>query len=124
MGRRIPMGVVAMGISRPKSDELVLTIEEHEDDPSQYVARWEASGEPVVSYIPSAMWDIIPWMAARRLMEQGLDPDRMFIVRLVGADFIMMRCTLGQAAATPLVNFAAPVHEPASVVYKRPQYVG
>ena len=35
-----------------------------------------ANGEPVVSYIPSAMSDIIPLMCARRLMEQGLDPGK------------------------------------------------
>ena len=30
--RMIPKGVVAMGISRPVSDDLVLTVEEHDDD--------------------------------------------------------------------------------------------
>ncbi len=120
--RKIPKGAIAMGV-QTMYDNIELTVTPHDDDDSQYVVR-EANGDPVVSYVPEAMWDLIGYMVARRLMEQGLDPDRHLVIRLAGADFVMMHCTLGQAAATPLINFNAPVHEPASVVYKRPHYVG
>ena len=106
-------------LAMPRSDDLNLVIEQHYDDDTQYVARWASSGDPVVSYIPEAMWDIIGFMAARRLMEQGMIPRNGFCVRLAGADFTMMDCTLGQAAATPVINFAAPVSAPASVIYRR-----
>jgi hypothetical protein len=37
----------------------------------------------------------------------------------VGADRDMLRCKLGVAAATPIPNTAAPVTEPARIVYRR-----
>ena len=110
-----PVELLAMS----RSDDLSLVIEQHYDDDTQYVARWASNGDPVVSYVPEAMWDLIGYMAARRLMEEGHNPEKRIRVRLAGADFTMMDCTLGQAAATPLINFDKPVSAPASVIYRR-----
>ena len=84
--RKIPKGVYAMGISRPVSDDLELTVEEHIDDASQYCALWP-NGDPAISYVPAEMMDIMPWMCARRLLVAGYDPERMLVVRLAGADY-------------------------------------
>lgn len=108
-----------MGIVRHSvSDDIVLTVSSHENDDHVF-AVYDAAGEPIVSFIPEEMLDITPWMAARRLLIQGLDPDRMLVVRLVGADFEMLRCSLGIAAATPLPNVEHPVFEPMHCIYRR-----
>jgi hypothetical protein len=119
MGKRMK-GAIAMGIRHPASDALILTIEEHEDDPSQYCARWP-NGDPAISYVPAEMMDIMPWMCARRLLMSGHDPDRMLVVRLAGADYEFFRASLGCAAATPLTN-DVPITEPASEIYRSPHY--
>ena len=108
-----------MGISRPVSDALVLTVELHYDDEDQLCARFD-SGEPCISFIPASMIFLIGHMCACKLLADGYDPERQLIVRLQGADYDLLRAPLGCAAAAPLVNYDAPVHEPASVVYKRP----
>jgi hypothetical protein len=76
----------------------------------------------VISFVPEAMLDLLGFMVARRLMEQGLDPDRQLIVRLLGADFDLIRAPLGAAAAKPLVNFGAPLKEPTPCLYRRPAH--
>ena len=116
--RVIPKGIVAMGISRPVSGALELTVELHFDDDEQLCARFD-NGEPCISFIPSSMIGLIGHMCACKLLADGYDPERQLIVRLQGADYDLLRAPLGCAAAQPLVNFDAPVSEPMSVVYKR-----
>ena len=111
-----------MGISRPVSDDLELTVEEHIDDASQYCALWP-NGDPAISFVPAEMLDIIPLMCARRLLVAGYNPERMLVVRLAGADYEFFRATLGRAAATPLTN-NVPITEPASEIYRSPHYHG
>jgi hypothetical protein len=117
--RKTPHGGFAMGIHRPGSD-LVLIVEEHIDDASQYCARWP-DGDAAISYVPAEMLDLIPLMCARRLLMSGHDPDRMLVVRLAGADYEFFRASLGCAAATPLTN-DVPITEPASEIYRSPHY--
>ena len=109
-----------MGIVRHSvSDDIVLTVSSHENDDHVF-AVYDAAGEPIVSFIPEEMLDITPWMAARRLLIQGLDPDRMLVVRLVGADYRNVAIVLwGIAAATPLPNIEHPVFEPMHCIYRR-----
>jgi hypothetical protein len=82
-----------------------------EDDGCSYRAEW-ADGDPVVTHIQEILLDLIPFMLARKLLEQGYNVERIVVVRLQGADFELMRAPLGAAAATPLLNSAAPVKQP------------
>jgi hypothetical protein len=69
--------------------------------------------------IPDTWLDLIPYMVARRLLEQGNNPDQLLIVRLRGADFDLMRAPLGVVAATPLLNIDKPVSKPTHCIYRR-----
>jgi hypothetical protein len=89
-----------------------LTVAPHPDDSLLYRACW-ADGQMLLSHIPEPWLDLIGFMLARRLLEQGYNVERLLIVHLHGADYELMRGPLGAAAARLLVNFAAPVKEPA-----------
>ena len=54
--------------------------------------------------IPEIYLDLAPFMAARFLLSQGYNPQRLLIVRLQGADYELLRAPLGAAAAMPMVN--------------------
>jgi hypothetical protein len=82
-----------------------------EDDGCSYRAEW-TDGDTVVEHIPECFLNLIPFMLARKLLEWGYNVERMLVVRLQGADFALMRAPLGAAAATPLLNSAAPVKQP------------
>jgi hypothetical protein len=90
-----------------------------------YRACW-CDGEPDSTFlanIPESWLDLIPFMVARKLLEQGNNPDRLLIVRLRGADFDLMRAPLGVVAAPPLLNTAKPVTKPAYCVYRDQRHV-
>ena len=95
-----------------------LTVTPHQDDHSLYRAGW-ADGDTLLSHIPEPWLDLFGFLIARRLLEQGYDVNRLLIVRLQGADFDLMRAPLGAAAATPLVNVAAPVKQAAHAIFRR-----
>ena len=95
-----------------------LTVTPHQDDHSLYRACW-ADGDMLLSYIPEPWLDLIGFLIARRLLEQGYDVNRLLVVRLQGADYVLMRALLGAAAATPLVNVAAPVKRAAHAISRR-----
>jgi hypothetical protein len=119
MRRKHSKEAIAMGIVKHSvSDDIVLTVTSHVNDDHVYAA-YDAAGEPIVSFVAEELLDLVPWLAARRLLVQGLDPDRMLVVKLVGADYLMLHCTLGQAAATPLPNLEHPVFEPMTCMYRR-----
>jgi hypothetical protein len=80
-----------------------------EPDGKTYGVCWRGGDGAQVIYQLGDLWlDLAPFAAARSLVEQGYDPDRMMIVHLEGADYLMMRAPLGAVAATPLVNTAKP----------------
>ena len=81
-----------------------------------YRGVW-SDGRVQLENIPEAFLDLMPFMLARVLLEQGYNAARPFIVRLQGADYELMRATLGAAAATPLVNAAKPVANPLRCVF-------
>jgi hypothetical protein len=88
-----------------------------------YQVRW-CDGEPdsvMLANIPEPWLDLIPFMVARRLLEQGSNPDRLLIVRLCGADFDLMRAPLGVVAAPPLLD--KPVTRPAHCLYRDHRHV-
>jgi hypothetical protein len=117
--RKIPNGGFAMGIHRPGSDALVLTVEQHYDDEDQLCARFD-DGSPLISFIPAGMLNLIGFMIGVRLLEDGHDPAKRIRVRLAGSDHDLLNSTIGVAAAPPLPNVEHPVFEPASIIYKRP----
>jgi hypothetical protein len=78
-----------------------------------------SDGDSQLSHIPEPWLDLIGFLSARRLLEQGYDVNRLLIVRLQNADFELMRAPLGAAAATPIVNIAAPVKHPTKSVFRR-----
>ncbi len=98
---------IAMGV-RPMANALVLIVEPHDDDDEQYVARFVENNEPLISYIPAVMLNLIGYMAGCKLLEQGHDPEKQIRVRLAGSDHDLLNCTLGVAAAQPIPNYAAP----------------
>jgi hypothetical protein len=98
--------------------DIELTVTSHPDDGLLYMACWN-DGEQLVHHIPEAWLDLVPFIAARLLLEHGCNLDRLLIVRLQGADLDMMRAPLGAVAATPLVNSAAPVKQPMRCIYNR-----
>ena len=110
-------GSIAMGVL-PMYNDIELTVEPHYDDDTQYVARLP-NGDPQISYVPEELLDLIPWMAARRLLAAGYDVDRLLVVHLVGSDREMMRRPLGVACATPIPDDDHPVEEAACIVYPR-----
>ena len=95
-----------------------LTVKPHPDDHCLYAACW-SEGDAQIDNIPEIWIDLIPFMIARKLLSQGNNPDRLLIVRLEGADYELMRAPLGVAAATPLINTAAPVWQSTRCVYRR-----
>ena len=76
-----------------------LTVTPHQDDHSLYRAGW-ADGDTLLSHIPEPWLDLMGFLIARRLLEQGYDVNRLLVVRLQGADYELMRAPLGAAAAT------------------------
>lgn len=98
-----------------------LVVEQQADSSwhTMYCVRWD-DGEPdsvMLANIPECWLDLIPYMVARKLLEQGNNPDRPLIVRLRGADFELMRAPLGQVAAPPVLN-DTPVNQPTHCLYR------
>jgi hypothetical protein len=80
-----------------------------------YRARWCDDAVPrniFLANIPDTWLDLIPYMAARKLLQQGYNPERLLIVKLRGADFDLVRLPLGVVAAPPLPNINKPVTKP------------
>ncbi len=67
-----------------------LTAMPHSDDHSLYRACW-ADGDVLLSHIPEPWLDLMGFLIARRLLEQGYDVNRLLVVRLLGADYELMR---------------------------------
>lgn len=97
---------------------LELTVRPHPDDGFVYMACW-SDGDTLLAHIPECWLDLVPFMIARRLLEQGNNAERLLIVRLEGADRELMRGPLAVVAATPLLNHDAPVWQPAQCVFRR-----
>ena len=98
---------------------------EEQPDTRYYRVCW-CDGEPdstFLSNIPESFLDLIPYMVARRLLEQGNNPDRLLIIRLRGADFDLMRAPLGVVAAPPLLNTAKPVTKPTRCLFREHRHV-
>lgn len=55
----------------------------------------------VLANIPAPMLDLIPYMAARKLIDYGYNPNRLLIVRIRGGDVDLMRAPPGLVAAPP-----------------------
>ena len=87
--------------------DIELTVKPHADNGLLYAACW-SDGDAVVHHIPEIFLDLVPFLAARQLVDWGYNLDRQMIVRLQGADYTMMRAPLGCAAAPPQVS-AIPV---------------
>jgi|SRR5271167_1104246 len=85
-----------------------LEVMPHPDDDWLYKACW-SDGDELMANVPYCLLDLMPWMIARALLEQGYKTDRLLIVRLRSADYELMRAPLGAVAATPLVNMMKPV---------------
>ena len=62
--------------------------------------------DTVISGVGEVFLDLIPFMVARLLLQGGRDPNAMLVVKLVGADFLMLEAPLSLAARTPLLNTA------------------
>ena len=62
--------------------------------------------------------------AARFLLSQGYNSQRLLIVRLQGADYEQLRAPLGAAAAMPKVNVTAPVSQGTRSIFQRSQHGG
>ena len=75
-------------------------------DAWQYLApRDDGSDKIFLGNIPLAWVDIVAFMIARKLVDEGgYDLDSELIVKLQGSDRELMRAPLGIAAATPLLN--------------------
>jgi hypothetical protein len=83
-----------------------------------YCAVWPDDGSVLLDRTRDIWLDMIPFLAARALLEQRYNPARTLIVHLQGADFELMRAPLGAVAAKPLVNMQAPVKEPARCLFR------
>ncbi|MGA2311886.1 MAG: hypothetical protein ABSF87_05900 [Xanthobacteraceae bacterium] len=93
--------------------DIELTVKPHAEDGLLYAACWPDGDGAVVHHIPEIFLDLVPFLAARQLVDWGYGLDRKLVVRLSGADYDLMRgATLGLAAATPLLN-PVPVKYPA-----------
>ena len=97
------------------SPAIEITVVPQREDHCRYRACWP-DGETQLAQVPETFLDLIGVMLARRLLEQGYAVERILIVRQEGADFELMRCPLGAAAATPMVNHAAAVKGPTRAV--------
>jgi hypothetical protein len=97
---------------------IVLTCMPHERNDLVYQACW-SDGRVAICNIPEIFIDLLPFMAARVLLEQGFNPKRRLIVRLQGADYELLSASLGSAAATPLINKETPVKHAARNMYAR-----
>lgn len=95
-----------------------LTVMPDPGDSWRFRVYWP-DGDQQLGDIPDVWLDLVPFMAARILLSHGYDAERPYIVRLQGADREMMRTDLGSAAATPLVNLAAPVHRATHCIYRK-----
>ena len=91
----------------------------HSDCGYLYKCCW-GDGEALLDGIPEIWLDLIAFMVARNLLAQGYNPDRLLIVRLCGADYDLLRASLGQAAASPLITVNAPVAHPTRAMPTRP----
>lgn len=103
-------------------NEITITVMPQPDS-LHYMACWD-EGERLFANIPELWLDLTPFMAARQLLEWGYDPNRLLIVRLQGADYELLRATVGAAAATPLVNTAAPVKQATRCVFRETRHGG
>ncbi|MGO9401734.1 MAG: hypothetical protein ACLP19_28435 [Xanthobacteraceae bacterium] len=97
-----------------------LTMRPHADNGYLFEAIWN-DGEVFINGVHEGCIDLAPF--ARRLLEQGYDTRRTLIVRLRGADYLLMHAPLGAVAATPLVNHAHPVEHPTQSIYHQREVV-
>ena len=100
------------------STPIELTVMPRADDNMLYQACW-ADGDVYVGSVHEIFLDLMAFMIARRLLEQGYNVRRLLIVRLQGAENELMRAPLGVVAATPLINFTAPVTRPTRAMLAR-----
>lgn len=96
------------------SRDIDLTAAPHPENSFLYNVYWTNGDDDGVflAEVSYCFLDLLPFLVARILLEQGYNLERLLVVRLRGADFEMMRAPLGAAAATPLVNRANPVKHP------------
>jgi hypothetical protein len=108
-------------VSKPVTWSIELMVEEQ--DTGIYHVRWDDGcwhhKEILLANIPEPWLDLLPYMAARRLLDGEYSLDRLLIVRLQGADLELMRAPLGVVAATPLLNTNKPVTQPAHYLYRK-----
>ncbi len=101
--------------------EVVVEHREETDSAGQpwqaYRACLAADGEHV-ALVPEIWIDLLPFLAARVLLERGFDVRRPLRVFLRGADFMLADTMLGCLCATPLVDFLHPVSEPTRMLYE------
>ena len=73
--------------------ELTVLPDPHNGSP-HYMVCWP-DDESGPTCIPEIYLDLAPFMAARFLLSQGYNPQRLLIVRLQGADYELLRAPLG-----------------------------
>lgn len=112
-----------MSITEPSIIDISLTVMPHHDDGWLYQVGW-SDGEVFLRGIPEAWLDLTRFMAACVLLEQGYDVNCLMIVQLQGADYELSRAMLGAVAATPLVNYLAPVTRATRHIYRGERYRG
>ena len=77
-----------------------LTVTPHPDDHSLYRACW-SDGDTQLTHIPEPWLDLIGFLVARRLLEQGYDVNRLLVVRLQGADYRTDACPARRCRCHP-----------------------
>jgi hypothetical protein len=105
---------------KTERSSIVPTIMPHRNNDSVYQACWD-DGRVVICNIPGVFLDLIGFMAARVLLEQGFNPERKLLVRLQGADYELLSASLGAAAATPMINNETPVEHATRSMLARAQ---
>jgi len=64
--------------------DIDITVSPQHEDHCRYRACWP-DGETLLAQVPEAFLDLVGFMLARRLLEQGYAVERILIVRLEGA---------------------------------------
>jgi len=99
------------------AEPIEMLVKPYDDDTTRYMACW-LDYEPYLIGIPEIWLDLLPLLVARRLVEHGYNPERRLIIKLLGADYMLVDAPLAIVAAPPLLNTGAPVKHAARCIYR------
>jgi hypothetical protein len=79
------------------------------DDHEKLRAVRSSDDVELIAHVPRLWLSLLPFMVVTLLVEKKFDTNRLLVVKLRGADFVLCSDALGVMAANPIPNRANPI---------------